>query len=126
MRGLDVLHYTLKYVAPSIAELLGFADDSAGTPDHYVFHQANRIVNHALMRRLGIPSEKAPETLPDYGNTSIATIPVTICHRLAGELALGSSTLLLCGFGSGFSWGSALVKVGPVFCPELIEMSDGN
>jgi 3-oxoacyl-[acyl-carrier-protein] synthase III len=126
MRGLDVLHYALRYVAPSIAELLAFANGAAGTPDHYVFHQANRIVNHSLMCRLGIPSEKAPETLLDYGNTSSATIPVTICHRLAGELARGSSTLLLCGFGSGFSWGSVLVKAGPVLCPELIEMSDGS
>jgi 3-oxoacyl-[acyl-carrier-protein] synthase-3 len=126
MRGLDVLHYSLKYVEPSIRELLAFAGVDVGTPDYYVFHQANRLLNECLRKRLGLPAEKAPETLADYGNTSCATIPLTICVRLAAELAQGSRTLLLAGFGAGFSWGNAYLTAHTVGCPTVLELGEAH
>jgi 3-oxoacyl-[acyl-carrier-protein] synthase-3 len=122
MRGMDVLHYTMTYAVPNIHELLAFADARVDTPDYWVFHQANRILNDCLLKRLRIAPERAPETLSEYGNTSCATIPVTICSRLADALANGRRTLLLSGFGAGFSWGSALVGIDSATCPELLEI----
>jgi 3-oxoacyl-[acyl-carrier-protein] synthase III len=126
MRGIDVLHYTLKYVVPSIKELLAFAKTEIDTPDYYVFHQANRIVNECLVRRLGIPADKAPETLLDYGNTSCATIPVTLCRRLASALESSRKKLLLSGFGAGFSWGNALLDADSVLCPDVFEIDHAH
>src|SRR5205823_662849 len=74
MRGIDVPHYVLKYVEPSIRRVLATANADLHAPDYYVFHQANRILNTSLRRRLGIPEAKAPDTLFDYGNTSCASI----------------------------------------------------
>jgi len=124
MRGLDVLHYSLKYVSSSIQELLAFANCTLENPDYYVFHQANRILNETLLKKLGISSDRAPESLFEYGNTSSATIPVTICHRLGEVLDHGSKKLLLSGFGAGFSWGSALINVDSILCPKLLEISE--
>ncbi len=124
MRGLDVLHYCAKYVAPNITELLEFVPSGLHPPDYYVFHQANRILNETLLRRLKIPAEKAPETLSVYGNTSSATIPITICRRLSEELASGAKTLLLSGFGAGFSWGSALVRAEGLRCAAPLEIDE--
>jgi len=126
MKGMDVLHYALKHVAPNIRELLTSAHTAIDTPDYYIFHQANHIVNECLLKKLGIPPQKAPETLLDYGNTSCATIPVTICHQLAGELGNGKKTMVLSGFGAGFSWGSALVTAEAVLCSSLLELRDSN
>lgn len=126
MRGMDVLHYSLKYVAPNIRELLDAAQTAVEAPDYYIFHQANRILNECLLKKLGIPPQKAPETLFDYGNTSCATIPVTICHHLGSELGHGKKTMVLSGFGAGFSWGSALVTVESALCPDLLEMPDSD
>jgi 3-oxoacyl-[acyl-carrier-protein] synthase-3 len=126
MRGIDVLHYCAKYVVPNITELLAFANVDRGTPDYYVLHQANRIVNDCLVRQLGIPGDKAPETLSEYGNTSCASIPVTMCRRLSQQLTCGSTRLLLSGFGSGFSWGSALISARSVHCPEPLEISEAD
>lgn len=126
MRGVDVLHYVMTYVEPNIKELLAFANGSVQTPDYYVFHQANQILNSSLLRRLGIAGERAPQTLFDYGNTSCATIPVTICRRLGAALAKGPTLLLLSGFGAGFSWGSALVSGESVLCPDLLELDEGE
>jgi 3-oxoacyl-[acyl-carrier-protein] synthase-3 len=125
MRGMDILHYSLTYVVPGITELLAFAGGDLATPDYYVFHQANRLLNDSLARKLGIPDDRRPETLSDFGNTSCASIPVTICRRLGAALATGRSTLLLSGFGSGFSWGSALIVAESVLCPDLLEL-DGS
>ncbi len=126
MRGIDVLHYVMKYVEPSIRELLAFAKSDVQTPDYYVFHQANHVLNASLVRRLGVPTEKVPDTLFDYGNTSCATIPLTICSRLGAALGGGPKTLLLSGFGAGFSWGSALVSGESVLCPDLLELDESH
>lgn len=123
MRGMDVLHFSLKYVAPNITELLNFAHADVHTPDYFLFHQANRILNECLLKKLSIPAHKAPETLLEYGNTSCATIPVTICGRLSKAFANGGRKLLLSGFGAGFSWGSALLTADTLLCPEPLEIA---
>jgi 3-oxoacyl-[acyl-carrier-protein] synthase-3 len=122
MRGLDVLHYVVKYAEPSIRSLLTFAGATVATPDYYVFHQANRILNGSVTASLGIDAERTPETLSDYGNTSCASIPVTVCRRLGQRVSIAPSTLLLSGFGTGFSWGSALIRTDRVLCPDVVEL----
>ncbi len=122
MSGIDVFNYSYRYVAPNIRELLESAGITSDAPDYYIFHQANQILNQSLQKKLGIPAEKAPETLSLFGNTSCATIPVTLCSRLSGELSAESRKLLLCGFGVGFSWASMLTDAGPLYCPEIIEV----
>ena len=124
MRGLDVLQYCARYVTPSIIELLRFAKVDVNSPDYYIFHQANRVLNDCLSRQLGLPAHKVPETLSEYGNTSCATIPVTMCRRLEQQLSCSSTSLVLCGFGAGFSWGSSLIASSTVFCPPPLEIGE--
>ena len=112
----------LKYVAPNVRELLSSAHVDLDTPDYFIFHQANRVLNECLLKKLGIAPHKAPETLLEYGNTSCATIPVTICRHLGSELANGRKQLVISGFGAGFSWGSALLSTESVLCPDLLEI----
>ena len=126
MEGLDVLNYSLKNVVPNIKGLLEFAECDIEKVDHFVFHQANRILNENIVRKLGIPASKVPETLSAFGNTSSATIPVTIASRLRETLMDDRNNILISGFGAGFSWGSALLNTQSVICPSLIELHDGN
>jgi 3-oxoacyl-[acyl-carrier-protein] synthase-3 len=123
MEGIDVLQYTFRHVVPNILELLEMAGWVVDDPDYYVFHQANSLLNEGLARKLGLKSEKLPESLEDFGNTSSATIPITLNYRLSRLLSEGRYKLLLSGFGVGFSWGSALVQVDSVVCPEVIELN---
>lgn len=122
MEGIDVLNYSMKHVVPNVNELLQYAGCDAAAVDYFVFHQANRILNESILKKTGVPAAKAPETLSVFGNTSSATIPITLSYRLGSVLAGGERRLLLSGFGVGFSWGSALVSMGPAVCPALIEM----
>jgi 3-oxoacyl-[acyl-carrier-protein] synthase III len=126
IRGLDVLQYCARYVTPNITELLKFAGVDLGSPDYYVFHQANRLLNECLMRQLGLPPHKVPETLSEYGNTSCATIPVTLCSRLGEQLSCRPTSVVLSGFGAGFSWGSSLIAANSVFCPAPLEIGEAD
>ncbi|MGZ5253771.1 MAG: 3-oxoacyl-ACP synthase III family protein [Flavitalea sp.] len=123
MEGVDVLNYSLKNVIPNVITLLNYSGHEVSQIDHFVFHQANRILNQSLVKKMGIPEEKVPETLSLFGNTSSATIPLTILYRLSSVLAYEKKKLLLSGFGVGFSWGSALIDMEKIICPPLIELT---
>jgi 3-oxoacyl-[acyl-carrier-protein] synthase III len=121
MQGLDVFNFALAEVAPNVRALLDFAGTDLAAPDAFVFHQANMLLNESIRRKLGIPAEKVPYSLREFGNTSSATIPVTMVHALAERLRMQRNHLVLSGFGVGLSWGSALLDVDALVCPDLIE-----
>jgi 3-oxoacyl-[acyl-carrier-protein] synthase III len=123
MEGVDVLQYSFRHVVPNILDLLNMAGWTIDEPDFYVFHQANKLLNQGLAKKLELNLAKVPESLADFGNTSSATIPVTINYRLNQFLPHGSHRLILSGFGIGFSWGSALMQVDSVVCPQIIELN---
>ncbi len=106
--GMRIMHFSLKEVPQSVRQVCEFAQIELNDIDQFYFHQANKIINEALIRKLKISSEKFPETLSKYGNTSSATIPITIVENYQNT---HSKTLnLLCGFGVGLSWASAIVE----------------
>jgi 3-oxoacyl-[acyl-carrier-protein] synthase-3 len=78
--------------------------------DLLVTHQANLRIINALGQRLGLPDEKVCVTIKEHGNTSAASIPLAL-HQAArdGRLRPGS-LVLLCAFGGGLTWGSALLR----------------
>ncbi|MEM0999383.1 MAG: ketoacyl-ACP synthase III [Bacteroidota bacterium] len=122
MEGLAIFHFASREVAPNVNALLDFARTTTEQVDHFVFHQANRLLNETIRKKLGLPPEKVPYSLPHFGNTSCATIPVTLVDQLRDQLRTATNKLVLSGFGVGLSWGSALLDCGPITCPEIIEL----
>ncbi len=92
--------------------------------DAYVFHQANEFMLKHLAKNMQLPPEKVPLILRDFGNTSSASIPLTIMQKLREPLQSGSQTLLLGGFGVGLSWGAVTMQAGPMVIPDLIEADE--
>ena len=62
--------------------------------DFFVFHQANLFMNEKIRKKLKIPKEKVPYTLNDFGNTSSASIPLTIVNELGNKLKKGNRPCL--------------------------------
>ncbi len=88
--------------------------------DYFVFHQANKIINDTIVRRLKIDKAKVPTTLETMGNTSGTSIPITLCSALSAVDARDKpSRVLACGFGSGLCWGVAHFEVP---ADALVEM----
>ena len=76
--GTAVLSFSTQRVPPAVKRALEYANLTIDQIDYFLFHQANRMINETIRKKLGLPVEKVPSTLHDFGNTSGASIPVTM------------------------------------------------
>jgi 3-oxoacyl-[acyl-carrier-protein] synthase III len=88
--------------------------------DYYIFHQANLLMNEKIRTKLKLPKEKVPYILKDFGNTSSASIPLTMVVALKEQLENRSLSLIACGFGVGLSWGALFFETESIVCCELL------
>lgn len=118
--GPAVLSFSTQRIPPAVRNLMEYAGCSSEQIDYFIFHQANRMINETIRKKLGLPPEKVPSTLQDFGNTSGASLPVTMTARIRDALVEGNKRLLLSGFGIGLSWGSCIIDIDKAVFPELI------
>jgi 3-oxoacyl-[acyl-carrier-protein] synthase-3 len=119
--GPAVLSFSTQQVPPAVKKLLEYAQCPIESIDYFLFHQANRMINETIRKKLALEPERVPSSLHDFGNTSGASIPVTMTVRIRDCLQGRSKKLLMCGFGIGLSWGSCIVDVEHAVFPALIE-----
>ncbi len=119
--GTAVLNFSTQRVPPAIKGLCDHARIPLEEIDYVLLHQANRLINETIRRKLGLSQEKLPSTLYDFGNTSSASIPITMTARIRDELLAGRKRLLMSGFGIGLSWGSCILEIDGAAFPVLIE-----
>lgn len=122
MNGPEVFAFTLKEVIPLITRTAKAASWSMADVDAFVLHQANRFMLEHLAKKGGIPKDKLPIALGEFGNTSSASIPLALVHSLGDRLADQSMRLVLSGFGVGFSWGAVAMTAGPVTVVPVLEV----
>jgi 3-oxoacyl-[acyl-carrier-protein] synthase-3 len=122
IKGADVFNFSVRVAPDAVRTALECAGWTAQSVDAFVFHQASHLINEAIGKSLGLDSSKTPSTLADFGNTSSATIPLTMVDQLGARLREQRLRLLLCGFGVGLSWGTLACEVGPMICPPLVEV----
>jgi 3-oxoacyl-[acyl-carrier-protein] synthase-3 len=122
--GTAVFNFSLREVPNNITELLNYTNLSIDNFDYVVFHQANKLMNETIRKLLKIKTEKFPYTLNDYGNTSSASIPLTIVARLQKEVSEKNVSILTAGFGVGLSWGSNNIELNKIICPDLFIYDD--
>lgn len=120
MDGMGVFSFGISIAPKSVRELCETFDIPLEEIDYFVMHQANKYLNEKIRKKLGIPPEKTPYSLKDYGNTSGASIPVTMVSQCNTELSSGKHKILACAFGVGLAWGSVYFTTEDIFCPEII------
>lgn len=120
--GMDVFSFGITQAPKSVKELMAFANINIEEIDFAVFHQANKMMNEMIRKKLKLETEKVPYSLGKFGNTSSASIPVTMVTELKNQLRKGQNKLLLCGFGVGLSWGSCYLTTDNLTVLDLIEM----
>lgn len=121
LNGVDVFNFSLREVKPNIEQLLKFSEMEIDSVDFLVMHQANLFMNESVRKKMKFPKEKVPYSISKFGNTSSASIPLTIVSELSNDI-LNNKYMLLSGFGVGFSWGSCLIKVNNTQILELLEI----
>lgn len=110
MDGRNVFKWAVRVVQESIELVLEKAGMSADDVSLFLIHQANIRIVDAAMEKLGIPASKVAVNLDQYGNTSAGSIPICLDEaQQAGRIKSGD-VLLMCGFGGGLTWGTALYR----------------
>ena len=110
MEGRPVFKWAINLVADSVRAVLAAAELTPSDLSLVVLHQANLRILTAAAQTLGIPNEKMAINLDRYGNTSAASIPLALDEALAAGRLRRGDHVLLCGFGAGLSWGTAIVR----------------
>jgi 3-oxoacyl-[acyl-carrier-protein] synthase-3 len=126
MDGAAIFTFTLKTVPPMVAALLESAGWEPASVNSYVFHQANAFIINHLAKRMKLPPEKVPLSIGEFGNTSSASIPLTMCEKLADSLSRESQRLVLLGFGVGLSWAGAAVEAAPMEVAATVEVEEAG
>jgi 3-oxoacyl-[acyl-carrier-protein] synthase-3 len=110
MDGRGVFKWAVRVVNDSCRDCLTYAGVDFSEIDRVILHQANiRIIDSAISD-FGIPSDRVVVNLDRYGNTSAASIPIALDDANRQGLLKRGDNVLLCGFGSGLSWGTALLR----------------
>lgn len=118
--GMDVFSFGISKAPQTVNALLErFAIDKEQI-SYFYFHQANLMMNERIRKKLQIPEDRAPLSLKDFGNTSSASIPLTMVTATGEALRNGGHTLVACGFGVGLSWGSLACETNNLVIPNLI------
>ncbi|WP_165046213.1 3-oxoacyl-ACP synthase III family protein [Adlercreutzia sp. ZJ138] len=104
MDGMGVMIFAVGDVMNAMVEYLDAMGKSASDYDKVVLHQANGFILNRLIKKMKLEPDKVPISLSRYGNTSGASIPLTLCDCY-GAVENGSRSILASGFGVGLSWG---------------------
>ncbi|MCD0466443.1 3-oxoacyl-ACP synthase III family protein [Flavobacterium sp. ENC] len=120
--GMDVFSFGISQAPKTVNKLIEKFEIDKEAIDHFVFHQANLMMNKMIVKKLKLPVEKVPYSLKEFGNTSSTTIPLTIVTALQDKLNNAAQDLILCGFGVGLSWGTAKITLNNAVISDLIEL----
>ena len=89
--GPAILSFAIREVPPAVRSLVEPSPHALDDIDYFVFHQANRMINETIRKKLGLAEDKVPTSLRDFGNTSSASVPVTMTVRLREAISAGSN-----------------------------------
>lgn len=110
MDGMDVFNFAISKVPKSVKAMLAETSTSIDDIDYLVFHQANRFMMDFFVKKLKISPDRVPYSIGKYGNTSSASVPLTVASELTGRLE-GDHIVMMSAFGAGLSWGTALLRM---------------
>ncbi|MBI2270627.1 MAG: ketoacyl-ACP synthase III [Bacteroidetes bacterium] len=122
LNGIDVFNFSLTTVPSLIHTLFKDTHTTEKDYDYFIFHQANLLINETIRKKLGIAPEKVPHSIKKYGNTSSASIPLTIISELRNEISSKPLSIVCAGFGVGLSWGAVSVKTNKIITLPVLEI----
>ena len=126
MKGMDVFSFGITTAPKSIKKLgehYGFNYQEA---DFFVFHQANMKMNNMIIKKLKLDVDKVPSCMYHFGNTSSASIPLTIVSQLKGRFEDRPTKFICCGFGVGLSWGTVAFETENMIVSDLVEVEENT
>ena len=110
MDGRHVFKHAVTRMPEVLKESLAASSIKIDDVDLFLFHQANLRINEFVAQKLEIPAERTFSNIERFGNCSAASIPMLLAEaERNGKLSPGQ-IVTLTAFGSGFTWGSAVLR----------------
>ncbi len=110
MRGREVYKVATRLLPEVVADTLEAAGLTAADITHVIAHQANQRIIESALGNLGVPLEKCWINIDRYGNTSSASMPITLDEaNRAGKLKQGD-VIAMMAIGAGMTWGGAVLR----------------
>jgi 3-oxoacyl-[acyl-carrier-protein] synthase III len=112
MNGREVFKFAVRQMGESSINVLEKAGLSKEDVDFLIPHQANIRIMESARQRLELPEEKMSKTVHKYGNTSAASIPISIVEELEAGKIKDDDVIVMVGFGGGLTWGAIVMRWG--------------
>ncbi|MGX6442259.1 beta-ketoacyl-ACP synthase III [Neobacillus sp. K501] len=112
MNGREVFKFAVRQMGESCINVLEKAGLTKEDVDFLIPHQANIRIMEASRQRLELPVEKMSKTVHKYGNTSAASIPISIVEELEAGKIKDDDVIVMVGFGGGLTWGAIAIRWG--------------
>lgn len=120
MDGMAVFNFGMSEEPRDVKNLVEAAGLELGQVDLLIYHQANKFMTDFFSKWLKFDKAKTPYSIRKYGNTSSASIPLTIVSELY-EAYPERKNVILSGFGAGLSWGSVLLDLNSCKISKITE-----
>ena len=112
MNGREVFKFAVRQMGESCIRVIEKAGLSKEDVDFLIPHQANIRIMESARQRLELPVEKMSKTVHKYGNTSAASIPISLVEELEAGKIKDDQVIVMVGFGGGLTWGAVLLRWG--------------
>lgn len=121
MDSMDVFSFAITKVPKALKKLCSEYSINIDEISNLYLHQANKLILSNIAKRTKVSMEKVPLSLRNYGNTTSASIPLTIVANNEGSGDI-NERILACGFGTGLAWGAVYFETKNMVCPKIIEI----
>jgi len=112
MNGREVFKFAVRQMGESSVNVTEAAGLSTEDIDMLIPHQANIRIMNAARERMGLPYDKMSVTVDKYGNTSAASIPLSLDYEIKNNRIKAGDNIVLVGFGGGLTWGAVCLTWG--------------
>jgi 3-oxoacyl-[acyl-carrier-protein] synthase-3 len=110
MKGSEVFKLAVRALEESCREVLAAEKLTPGDVTYVIAHQANKRILDATLQRLEIPASKCWMNLENYGNTSAASMPMTLDEANRAGWFKPGDTILMMAIGGGLAWGASVLR----------------
>jgi 3-oxoacyl-[acyl-carrier-protein] synthase-3 len=111
MNGPEIFNFTIETIPVLVQNVLAKNRITIEELDYIVFHQANKYILDYLRKKLRINETKFYNNMINTGNTVSSTIPIALKDCIDKNYIKDGDSVLLCGFGVGYSWGGVIIKI---------------
>lgn len=110
MKGKEVWNQAVSVLPSSILEILEKTNTKIENIDMIIPHQPSINILKIIAEKISFPMGKVKTVMDKYGNIAGASVPIALSEAIqSGEIKKGN-TIILTAIGSGWTWGSILIK----------------